>query len=139
MAIGMCARYAGTGGGYYYQASQRFAADTYVTTVTYYDDPGCTEPHSSLPHVSTIGGTYHISNKGVLTDNLEAVAIDLRIEELYIDNVEYYVDDSSSNIYSILLIDDDSLYLGADAGVYDGSAPELRHQQLDYEHVFTRN
>lgn len=107
-----------------------FAGNGFGSSIENFVDANCSNP---LPAAAnpTASGTFTMGNSVSLSDGNSATQLDTHIDTY--NGAPFVIDD-----YSIFLIDNNILYLGADDDIFDGSSTMLRSQTLDYNRQFLR-
>lgn len=107
-----------------------FTGNGFNSDIENFEDAGCQIPLALSPNPSA-SGTFILGNSVSLAGGNSATQLDTHI--VTYNGAPFEIDD-----YTIYLIDNNILYLGADDDVFDGSSAMLRSQTLDYNRPYIR-
>jgi hypothetical protein len=117
-------------GTFYDIVTLTFSGNGFSSSIENYTDASCSSP---LPMSAnpTASGTFTLGTSVSLSGGNSATQLDSHITTY--NGAPFDIDD-----YTIYLINNSTLYLGAEDDVFDGSSPSLRSQDLDYDRAYSR-
>jgi len=105
-----------------------FSGNLYASNIENYIDAGCSVPFSDAPN-PTADGTFSVGNE--ITTSSGTVARELDAHVTRYNGAEFDL-----HSYTTFVITGNTLYLGDESGVNDGTTQAQRSTTLDFERAF---
>jgi len=116
--------------------------DTATLTATAFSDAECTQPGDTATQTFSLvypGGTTDTPRGSADHVDITLESIEINGEPASAEFIQGFEQEGEfDTFYTIVLIDGASLFIGIDGEVNDGTSPELRHTEIDFDDPATR-